>query len=104
MGPVDLKNLDGEPATVAQASIAEALRKHRSYTDSLVEAERYVRNAAMTEFLTANPLASESEISDAWVSSWESRILVMLRTKAASHGGVLEKLRELVEHYEGYGD
>lgn len=82
----------------------DAIRTHNRYRDQLREAERYVRNAAMTEIINADNLADESEISSAWVGSWESRILTMLRSKSESHAAILPKLREIVERYEGYGE
>lgn len=102
---VDLKNIDGEPHEVAAAAINNAEEALKNFVASLHECEHWVRNAAMTEIISAmGDAAPPEDINEAWDASSERVNLTMLKREAVDSVKWIQQLRRQVGSYEGYDE
>lgn len=93
-----IENLDGCPAAVAKAATEALIDAADTFRRSVAAAERFVRNAAMSEILEVNDDATPEELTEAWESSAEKKLIDILKTAPAG----ATRLDHYVEQYEGY--
>ena len=100
---VDLKNMDGEPREVAQASINNAKEALKNYVAALSQCEHWVRNAAMTEIIAAlGDAAPPEDVGQAWEESVENELLKFRFDDAVASAAGFDALSKKVATYEGY--
>ncbi len=96
----DIPNMDGDPAEVARAATTALQEAAVKFQHSVEAAEKFVRNAAMSELLEVDDAATPEELIEAWNSSTERKLLEEMRATILT----ARQLDRIVQRYEGYDE